>query len=527
MATYASRPAWEVRVRAVTGARVAVPAGLGLLALLSVLLRVQELGIGFWIDEGLSVGIADRPVTAIPGVLDQDGSPPLYYVLLHFWTAAFGTSEPGARTLSLLFATLAVPVSWWAARALFGTRAGWMAAVLAATNPFLTQYAQEARMYALMALLATIACACLGRAFTADAEVGERARRPWAIGAAVSIAAMLYTHNWALFFSIAWGAAWLVLLWRGNAAARGAMLRSGIVAFGGAILLWLPWVPTVLFQVAHTGAPWSNVPSVAALLGVPGQLLGTMAQGVLALTAGAGVAALLTRGRPDRARTAIVLLAIGAGTVLLAWLASQASPAWANRYLAVGLPPFLLAAAGGLAHAGRLGVAGMLIVAAMGIGNGAPSDKSNVRDVTEAIAPSVRRGDLVVSTQPEQIPVLHHYLPPGLHYATLTGPVHDLGVTDWRDGTQRLHAATAQRDLKPLLDRLPAGKRLILVSPIFSDLRQWKAPWTEAIRFHSYEWEQFISNDPRFSTISVEPPPPVQDPGPIPVQATVYVKTRP
>ncbi len=82
MATYASRPAWELRARAVSSARVAVPLGLGLLVAGSVLLRTRQLDVGFWIDEGLSVGIADRPLGDIPGVLRQDGSPPLYYVLL-------------------------------------------------------------------------------------------------------------------------------------------------------------------------------------------------------------------------------------------------------------------------------------------------------------------------------------------------------------------------------------------------------------------------------------------------------------
>jgi len=524
MATYASRPALGVKVRGVATTRFAVPLGLALLAALSLLLRVGEMGIGFWIDEGLSVGIADRPLTDIPGVMRQDGSPPLYYVLLHGWMRIAGNSEPGARTLSLLFATLAIPVSFWAAQALFGRRAGWIAAVLAATNPFMTQYAQEARMYALVALLGTIACACLARALIASTS--ERERRSWAIGSAVALAAMFYTHNWCLFFAMAWGATWLVLLWRADAATRPTLLRAGLIAFGGAILLWLPWVPTFVYQVAHTGAPWSQSPSVSALLGVPGQLLGTVAQGVLALTAGAGVGALLTRGEQARARVALILLAVGAATVLIAWLVSQASPAWANRYLAVGLGPLLLAASGGLAYAGRLGLAGLLIVALMGIGDGAPSQKSNVRDVAQAITPSLSRGDLVVSTQPEQVPVLHHYLPDGLRFATLTGVTRDLGVTDWRDGTQRLDHVSASRDLGPLLDRLPVGKRLVLISPIFNDLRQWRAPWTERIRIHSYEWDQYLSNDDRFMITATEPPPPVTEPGPIPLEATVYVKTR-
>jgi mannosyltransferase len=337
---------------------------------------------------------------------------------------------------------------------------------------------------------------------------------------------MLYTHNWCLFFAVAWGATWLVLLWRAEGEARRVLLRAGLIAFGGAIVLWLPWVPTFAYQVAHTGAPWAQPPSVSALLGVPGRLLGTVAQGVIALAAGAGVGALLTRGEHARARVALILLAVGAATVVIAWLVSQASPAWAIRYLAVGLGPLLLAAAGGLAYAGRLGIAGLVLVAAMGIGDGAPAQKSNVRDVAEAIAPSLSRGDLVVSTQPEQIPVLHHYLPTGLRFATLTGPTRELGVTDWRDGTQRLDRVSAARDLRPLLDRLAVGKRLVLVSPIFSDLRQWRAPWTERVRIHSYEWDQYLSNDARFMITTTEPPPPVTSPGPVPLEATVYVKTR-
>ena len=93
MATYASRPAWELRARAVSSARVAVPLGIGLLLAVSILLRTRELDVGFWIDEGLSVGIADRPLDDIPGVLRQDGSPPLYYLLLSLWMDVFGSSE--------------------------------------------------------------------------------------------------------------------------------------------------------------------------------------------------------------------------------------------------------------------------------------------------------------------------------------------------------------------------------------------------------------------------------------------------
>jgi hypothetical protein len=130
----------------------------------------------------------------------------------------------------------------------------------------------------------------------------------------------------------------------------------------------------------------------------------------------------------------------------------------------------------------------------------------------------------VISTQPEQVPVLAHYLPPGLRYATLTGPVHDLGVTDWRDGVQRLQATSAERDLKPLVDALPPGRRLVLVEPITYDLRRWQAPWTQLVRERSLEWDQYLSNDRHLVAASVQPTS-FTPPRPNPVQATVLVKT--
>jgi mannosyltransferase len=211
-------------------------------------------------------------------------------------------------------------------------------------------------------------------------------------------------------------------------------------------------------------------------------------------------------------------------TPTIAWLLSQASPAWANRYLAVALPPFLLLAAGGLASARRLGLVGLVLVVIMWAQDAAPVEKSNVRAIAHAIAPSLQPGDLVISTQPESIPVLHYYLPDGLKYATLTGAQSELGVWDWRDGVERLEKTSPQRDLKPILDALPPGRRLVLVTPIIFDMGRWRAPWTSLVRLRSEEFSQYMTNDARFRTTAVYPPVPRAQ-GPNPVAATVLVKT--
>jgi mannosyltransferase len=514
-----------VRGPAVARQRLVVPAGLGALMLLALALRTTELGISFWIDEGLSVGISNRPLGDIPDALRLDGSPPLYYLLLHLWMEVAGTSEEAVRALSVLCGLLAVPVAWWAARAMFGRRTAWMAAILAATNPFLTQYAQETRMYALAALLALAASPAFARAFVMGGSARER--RPWAIGYAVALAALLYTHNWAIFFGTACGAVWLFLLARAPAAERRDLLLTGAVGFGGALLLYLPWIPITLYQAAHTGAPWAEAPTVVALLATPGRMLGQFAQVALLIAAGAGLAGLFARGGwrlSPRGRAAASLLAISLLTLALAWVASQLSPAWANRYLAVAMAPLLLAIAAGLGSAGRLGIAGLIIAAALAAGDTAPDDKSNVRDVAQAIGPSLAPGDLVISTQPEQVSVLAYYLPEGVRFATLTGAVGDTGVTDWRDGPERLGATTPERDLAPLLDDLEPGQRVALVTPIFFDIRRWQAPWTELVRLRSGEWRQHLSNDRRFAISATEPILPMER-RPNAVQATVLVKT--
>src|SRR4051795_8692026 len=354
MATYAPQPAWELRERAISSARIAAPVGLGVLVLLSIYVRTRHVGAGFWIDEGLSVGIADRPLHDIPGVLREDGSPPLYYVLLSLWMPLAGHSEAATHALSLLFALLCVPVAWWGGRLLFGARPGWTAAVLAAANPFITQYAQETRMYALLILLGLVALICWLQAFVAEPPADEQVRRGAGAGFAGAFAAMLYTHNWAIFFGLATAAAGVGLSALADAHERPRLLRTALLAYGGALLLYLPWLPTFLYQTAHTGAPWAHSPSLASLAGVPAKLLGETAEIALVLAAGAGLVAILSRPggrRHDAAgRTVIALALIGVLTVLLAWLSSQVTPAGAPRYLAVAVPPFVLLAAAGLGH---------------------------------------------------------------------------------------------------------------------------------------------------------------------------------
>ena len=117
---------------------------------MSLYLRTHSLGESLWMDEGLSIGIASQPFFDIPGILRQDGSPPLYYMLLSVWMDVFGDGPAETQGLSVAISLLAVP-----GRAVGGLEPvrparRLICAALCAVNPFLTVYAQETRMYSLM-----------------------------------------------------------------------------------------------------------------------------------------------------------------------------------------------------------------------------------------------------------------------------------------------------------------------------------------------------------------------------------------
>ena len=175
---------------------------------------------------------------------------------------------------------------------LWGRRAGLIAAVLFALNPFITAYSQETRMYTLMALLGLLATAGFIQGFVYR-------RRPYLILFAICQTLMLYTHGWGIFFGV--GAALSFgLVWKleSDRAERRALLRDGLLSFGAAAVLFLPWLPTLLYQATHTGSPWDPTPNFGAPIQISRNLMGgDRATTALVLAAGVGLAVLFTRAR--------------------------------------------------------------------------------------------------------------------------------------------------------------------------------------------------------------------------------------
>ena len=177
------------------------------------------------------------------------------------------------------------------------------------------------------------------------------------------------------------------------------------------------------------------------------------------------------------------------------------------------LGPMLLLGALGLARAGALGLVALVIILAIwaiprsyGLEN-----KSNASDLRKAVVPELQEGDLVVSMQPEQTPLLAYHLEdlggaPDLTFATPLGAVENDRVMDWTDGHERMLDATPQRNLDPLLDDLPEGGRVLLVHPVTQRSDDWDAPWTQLVRRRSAQWGAALAQDNRFEFVGAVPP---------------------
>ena len=72
---------------------------------------------GLWLDEALGANLADLPLGDLVDALRRDGHPPLYPVLLKGWMGVFSDGDIAVRSLSMVLATVTLPLAWLAGTA--------------------------------------------------------------------------------------------------------------------------------------------------------------------------------------------------------------------------------------------------------------------------------------------------------------------------------------------------------------------------------------------------------------------------
>jgi mannosyltransferase len=146
---------------------------------------------GLWFDEANTAQLVRYSPGHMLGLIPQtESTPPLYYMVAWVWVRVFGNDAAGLRSLSAVAGVLVVPVAYAAAAELVGRRAGVICAALAACNPFLIWYSQEARSYQSLVLLTALALWAFARVRRCPSVVNVGL---WVLAAVLSLA----THYFA------------------------------------------------------------------------------------------------------------------------------------------------------------------------------------------------------------------------------------------------------------------------------------------------------------------------------------------
>jgi hypothetical protein len=310
-------------------------------------------------------------------------------------------------------------------------------------------------------------------------------------------------------------------------AARLRVVRIGFLVHLAAAVAWAPWIPILAKQASETGAPWSLKPSFTMLLEAVGSVVQPQIPAVVILCTavfGATVIAGSARGQVqgpniaprDEARVlrqhALVLVVMLVSTMLFAWFASLVSPAWANRYMGVAVGPVVLLGGILLTRTGRAPLVVLLLLVALwgtSTQGARLRDKATPEAMVKASAPELRRGDLVVSIHPEQLPVIaygleHRGVADGVRYATALGRQEDVRIFDWRRGLDRMKAAEPWVVADRLIRAQRPGSSILLVLPVISR-GNWSGPWTKLVADNTKAWRALLQADPRLRMVGRRP----------------------
>jgi 4-amino-4-deoxy-L-arabinose transferase-like glycosyltransferase len=418
---------WK-RTALILAGMVAVAIGLRLLA-----------GRSLWLDEATSWYETQLPFHRMMEVLgNTDVHPPGYFTVLWGTVRAFGDSELALRLPSLFAATALVPMLYVAGKAMYDRATGLVAAGFAVIAPIVVWYAQEARMYAQLMLLAVVAIWALYQAL-------ESGRARYWLVYALAGAGLAWTHYFAFLPLLVFEAAIPVLAWQQRDREGGVPTRKLVIGGVLATLLMAALIAPLLpfahhqFSVNQSAGKGFDAPSqvggavenqvsiYAALTNGTWAVFGyhsnaTMAN-LTALWPLLILLALMLLGRGWSRATMLLLAAVFVPTALLTALSLNQPFLFEVRYNLTAVPFLLLLGARAVTtwphtNRGRVAVA-TVAVAALGVGLADQEwNGTNPRtyDFEGALAEVAARSgpEDVLMYMPHDLNNLVAYYPPGL-----------------------------------------------------------------------------------------------------------------
>ena len=325
-------------------------------------LRVFHLGTeSLWLDEAISITIANDSFARIVDEASKDVHPPFYYFALRVWLLVTNPSEFAARLLSVIFSLALIVAAYALTRRLAGRGAALVAAALLALSPFHVQFAQEARMYVLLALTGTLSMHCFLEAFVLGSP-----RKRWVIGYVVVTTLMVYTQIYSAFTVAAQGVSLLILTATGRAPFRRSFVPWAL-SLTAALALYSPWLSILVRQATRVQEsfwipqlPWTAI--VQPFHTYSGSLPLVALLSPLALV-GAFRYRSVSQIHEDSAVPVVVLLAWTFCPIVLPFLLSQiGSPIFLPKYTISASVPFAILGACGVMAVPRAALRAALVM---------------------------------------------------------------------------------------------------------------------------------------------------------------------
>lgn len=420
--------------------------GLILLVMLALIIRFHGISVPvIWYDEAFSVLLSERSPKLIWATTARDVHPPLYYLILHYWTLMFGNTALALRSLGAVADVGTLIVCLKLMSLVTTRRATCFAGLMLVLLPLSVRYSQEVRMYSLLGfwlMAATVALVCWSRQ--------PQAKR-YAMLYVLLMAAAFYTHYFAALCVLVH---WLYWSGLGSGEAAAVPFRKWFMANAAIVALYLPWLPHLMDQLRRMNglewvAPttWEMFPGLVSrcIMMVPATGGGLWWALLISASMIACCLLALMQGRADR-RSTLLLIAYFCVPAITVFLVSLIVPVFVTRYLvfaSVGLPLMAALALDGLAKQRPLAayLCMSLFIAAQGYGvlkvyaqddglNGTDVRKlARLDTVAQGINDQAQAGDEIV------VDGLYWYLP--FSYYNTTGIQPRLYISRSPDGKTR------------------------------------------------------------------------------------------
>ena len=323
-----------------------------LLAALALPLLAEN--TSFWYDEAYTVEVADRGARDLALVIrdTQAAYSSGYYALVHVVgrRLGLGFDEQVLRGMSLVAMLVMVVGVHAIGRRAFDGRVAGIGALLVAANGFILSYSVEARMYAIVLALVTIA--------TYDLLSLLQRERGFVLYVATGGFAALC--HWLAGFVLLSHVVAAALLWRLGLIHSRALLRVGAVAATAILPAAVVFAAATLVGDDFRGLDWIPPLSLPRVLQVIQVISGTRSSVLLVALVVLGVLSVRYRrdtdgfgGESDPRIGKVVLAAWFLVPIVLAISLSAVRPMLVDRYLIVVVPAAAILVAAGVATFGR------------------------------------------------------------------------------------------------------------------------------------------------------------------------------